>query len=217
MKNLLKTFFPFFENLAQEDQSEMAYLSYTQEFDAGDVIISPEEKCFNIIVVIEGRLKSCLIDSQRSLLLYYLNEGDICTLAASEDLYGIKSKITLYADTDVRILKTPSAFYNRLKDKYPEMSTSLRRNFMDRFDDILYIMKAKLLSSSKQLVASYIYDCSYNADCDCIEITQLQISRDIAIARSQVSFILSELEAEGIIKMMRGRIKILDPIKLQNI
>ena len=44
MKNLLKTFFPFFENLAQEDQSEMAYLSYTQEFDAGDVIISPEEK-----------------------------------------------------------------------------------------------------------------------------------------------------------------------------
>ena len=131
MKNLLKTFFPFFENLTPEDQSEMAYLSYTemaylsytQDFGAGDVIISPEEKCFNIIVVIEGRLKSCLIDRHRSLLLYYLNEGDICTLAASEDLYGIKSKITLYADTDVRILKTPSAFYNKLKDKYPEMST----------------------------------------------------------------------------------------------
>lgn len=217
MKSLLKTFFPFFENLAPQDQSEMAYLSYTQEFDSGTVVISPEEKCFNILVVIEGRLKSCLIDDHRSLLLYYLNEGDICTLAASEDLYGITSKITLYADTDVRILKTPSSFYNKLKDKYPEMSLFLRRNFMDRFDDILYILKAKLLSSSKQLVASYIYDCSYNSDCDCIEITQLQISRDIAIARSQVSFILSELEAEGIIKMMRGKIKIIDPIKLQNI
>ena len=217
MRKVLESYFPFFDDLDEEDRNDMSFYSFTQEFKAGEVIVAPDDKCFNIIIVLDGRLKSLYADREHPLLLYYLNENDVCTLASSEELYGISNKITLIADLDSRILKTPSWLYLKLKDKYPQMSYFLRKNFMDRFADVLYILRSRALLSSKENLASYLYDLAVNSSKSEIEITQEKISRDIALARSQVSILLSDFEKNGIITTARGKIIINDLSKLGNL
>lgn len=216
MRQLLESYFPFFEQLDEQDKTDMAYYSYTQQFKKDETILTPDDLCFNLIIVLSGRLRSILASSH-PILLYYLNEGEICTLASSRELYGVSSMISLIADTDCRILKTPSWLYLKLKDKYPQMSYFLRKNFMDRFADVLYILRSRALLSSKENLASYLYDLAVNSSKTEIEITQEKISRDIALARSQVSILLSDFEKNGIITTARGKIIINDLSKLGNL
>lgn len=217
MRKVLESYFPFFDDLDEEDRNDMSFYSFTQEFKAGEVIVAPDDKCFNIIIVLDGRLKSLYADREHPLLLYYLNENDVCTLASSEELYGISNKITLIADLDSRILKTPSWLYKKLKDKYPQMSIFLRKNFMDRFSDILYILRSKGLSYAKQQVASYLYDLSVNSSSLLLKVKQEDISQDVGLSRSQVSNILRSLESDGMINNSRGMVQINDLSALGNV
>ncbi len=217
LDEVLESYFPFYKNLDESDRRELSYLSYLQSYKSDDILVQPDFQCRNVIVVTQGRLKSLLHSGSSYFQLYYLNEGEICTLAASEELYGINSRITLVASTDCTVLKSPSSTFNLLKKKYPEISIFLRRNFMDRFSDILYAIKIKGLFSTSQLVANYLYDLAINSSDDSINVTQMQISEAVAIARSQVSLILSDFEKRGIIQRSRGRIRILDVVNLQNI
>ena len=194
----------------------MAYYSYTQQFKKDETILTPDDLCFNLIIVLSGRLRSILASSH-PILLYYLNEGEICTLASSRELYGVSSMISLIADTDCRILKTPSWLYKKLKDKYPQMSIFLRKNFMDRFSDILYILRSKGLSYAKQQVASYLYDLSVNSSSLLLKVKQEDISQDVGLSRSQVSNILRSLESDGMINNSRGMVQINDLSALGNV
>lgn len=217
MRKVLESYFPFFNELDEDDRQRMSFYSFTQDFKAGDVIVAPDDKCSNIIIVIEGRLKSLYSDREHPLLLYYLNENDVCTLASSQQLYGIGNKIALIADMDSRILKTPSSLFKELKDKYPQMSIYLRKNFMDRFSDILYILRSKGLSYAKQQVASYLYDLFLNSSSLTLHVKQEDISLDVGLSRSQVSNILRTLELEGMITSSRGIVQINDLSALGNV
>ena len=123
----------------------------------------------------------------------------------------------MIADLDSRILKTPSWLYKKLKDKYPQMSIFLRKNFMDRFSDILYILRSKGLSYAKQQVASYLYDLSVNSSSLLLKVKQEDISQDVGLSRSQVSNILRSLESDGMINNSRGMVQINDLSALGNV
>ena len=217
IRKLLETYLPFFSSLDAGDQEELCFRSFTQCFGKGELIASPDVMCDNIIFVIDGRLKSVLRQERHSILLYYLNPDDICILGSSPLLYGTAAKINIIADMDSRILKVPAQTFNEMKDRYPGMSHFLRRNFMDRFADILYIIKDRTQSTPRQLVASYLYDlASYFPD-SIIDVTQSKISEETAVSRSQVSTITAQLEKEGILQSNHGRIKIIDAGKLASI
>lgn len=210
IRQLLESYFPFFNDLSEKDKSDLSFYSYTQSFESGQAVLDIQDTCFSLIVVLEGRLRSMLHDFTHPILLYYLNERDICTLASARELFGFSSMITLVADTDCRILKIPSWLYKDLKNRYPEMSLFLRRNFMDRYSDLLFIIKTRCLISSRQRIAYYLYNLSTNLQSETLEVTQDEISRDIDLARSQVSSILSEFEKAGYIENKWGRIIIKD-------
>lgn len=214
---LLESHYPFFGSLDPADRDEFAYLSYTQPISPGDSILSPGNSCRDVIVVLEGRVRSMMVQGCTSILLYQLNPGDICILGATDDLYDVSARITLVCEEAGLILKTPGKLFSSLRAKYPELSRFLRANFMDRFSDILYIIQGKALSSSKQQVAGYLYDISRYSPDSLVDATQRKIAADTAVSRSQVSTILGELECEGLIRRSRGKIKVLEPVKLQSV
>lgn len=217
MKDILQENLPFFPELDAADQDSLAYLSYTQHFSRNEVVLVPSDPCENLLILLSGRVKSLLVQARSSLLLYYLNQGDICTLASSPRLFGMSQKITLVSDSESEILKVPATLYSQLCSKYPDMTLYLRRNFMDRFSDILFILQQKAFSSPRQLVASYLYDLSVNCPDSVINVTQETISRETSVARSLVSNILAQFELEGILKASHGKIKIYNSVKLQSI
>ena len=149
IRKLLETYLPFFSSLDAGDQEELCFRSFTQCFGKGELIASPDVMCDNIIFVIDGRLKSVLRQERHSILLYYLNPDDICILGSSPLLYGTAAKINIIADMDSRILKVPAQTFNEMKDRYPGMSHFLRRNFMDRFYQLLRRMAEGVEKAAK--------------------------------------------------------------------
>lgn len=217
MRDILNENLPFFSQLDAQDQEELAYRSYTQHFALDEVVLTPEDPCENLLIILSGRVKSLLVNGKTSLLLYYLDSGDICTLASTPMLYGTSQMITIVSASESDILKIPSDLFDSLREKYPQLTSYLRSNFIDRFADILFILNQIAFSTPSQRVASYLYDLSNNVPDDVVNVTQETISRETGMARSLVSTVVNDFEAKGIIEASHGRIRIKDQARLSSI
>ena len=149
IRQLLEFYFPFFNDLSEKDKSDLSFYSYTQSFESGQAVLDIQDTCFSLIVVLEGRLRSMLHDFTHPILLYYLNERDICTLASARELFGFSSMITLVADTDCRILKIPSWLYKDLKNRYLHIHPTTEWKEQPNRPDKLWYPRQKYLLTAK--------------------------------------------------------------------
>lgn len=208
-------FFPFFDVLSPEEKETISYLSFPQEFSPSECITCGGA-CQNILLIESGLIRSVLEQGGKTMLLYYLSDGDICVLSALKALFDITLNMNLIAETSVKVIKIPADAYLTLQKAHPEMIMFLRNILMDRFSDVLYVTKSKLLSTSREVVASYLFDRLAYGDGQSLFLTQGAIARDTDVTRSEVSEILSEFERDGVILRERGKITVLDSAMLIN-
>ena len=192
--------------------------SYTvRSYKAGDEIVKRDELSRYVMAVVEGRAACHLDNPEHPILLYYLYPGDFGTIALSKELSPISSMVSFKADTDCRVGIVRADVCNEVKDRCPELSRLMRKHFMDRFSDLVYVIQEKSFSPARRIIASYLYERVLNGGNRVIHISHSEIAQDTDFSRSLVSTELAALELMGIIKKGRGRIHILDLAHLGNI
>lgn len=205
-------YLPSFSVLSSKDRAEVGYLSYSQKVEKGEMLLDTKRPgCDNIVIVRSGRLK---VISEKSygntITLYYLNEADVCLLAASYYLYSTAVSIRIYADRDSEIIKIPVRLYKDIELRYPDVASYSRRLFADRFSDILYVLSSKAFKKDEEYLREYLFEEAAQNDEGIIEKTQEEIGRETAISHSQISTILNSLAKKGVLSMERGIIRIID-------
>ncbi len=209
-------YFPPFASLSAEDKKSVGFYSYPQQIEKDELLLNTENLgCDNIIIVKEGRLRVVSERAEgRSITLYYLNEADICVLAASNHLYRSHVSIKIIADKTSQIIKIPVALYMELEARYPNIATYSRRLFADRFSDVLYTLSGKVFKKDEDFLKEYLMEKAAQGEDGIIDKTQDEMAKETAIARSHISQILNRLKADGVLSMDRGRIQIKDIKKL---
>ena len=179
---------------------------------AGDTIFRPGDSARGWIVVESGRVRVGLTaDTGREVVLYRLAAGDSCLLTTSALLRQETMLAEAVAETDVSARLVPVAAFERLLAEDAAFRRAVLRNYAERVGELVVIIQDVLFHALPQRLARLLVP---RARDGVVETTHQAIAAELGSAREVVTRALNRFERDGLIRVERGRIVILDADRL---
>lgn len=209
---------PFWDALGEDDRTLIVGSSREMSFAAGEQIRGAAAECLGGFVVLEGSVRIYLMsDEGREVTIVRLRPDEPCLMGASCVLRSIAFDVFMQAERDTRcILISPQALDAVFKRNLRAENWALNA-LVDRFSDIMWTLQQTLFSSMDKRLAVFIYEECLRTGTDVVEMTQEQIARHLGSAREVVSRMLSYFSDEGIVSVGRGRLEVVDRVRLKGI
>jgi CRP/FNR family transcriptional regulator len=132
---LIKKTFPFLE---KELISEISEVSSLFNLKADQSILGEGDYIKSFPMVLEGCLRVVrLSDDGNELLLYYLNQGEICSMALTCCMGLQKSNIKMIAEGDSIVLTIPVDKPENWMSEYKSWKEFMMYSYRMRFDELL--------------------------------------------------------------------------------
>lgn len=216
-KDIIKTTLTFWEKLNHEEQNLILENSTKIKFNKGESIYSTLNNCTGIIII-KGGLLRVYIQSEkgREVTLYLLNKGDICALSASCVLNNITFDVKVDSQEDSEIILVR---LNEIQKVYKNIYVEnfLLNEAMVRFSDVMWTMEQILFSKFDERLAIFLLDEASRNKNDIIVSTHEEIAKHLGSAREVVSRMLKYFSSEGLIKLSRGKVHIVDKSRLRGL
>lgn len=218
LREILEREFPFWERLTEAQKKELAAGTVRKKYEKGSLVHSASEKCLGIILVERGRLRIYIESEEgRDITLYRLEEGDICTLSASCFMNEITFEVLVEAESDCDIVLLSPGTFRRIAGENIYAENYLYKQTTARFSDVMWAMQQILFLSFDKRLALFLLDEVAKTGEDILVMTHDQIARYVGSAREVVSRMLKYFEAEGYVKLSRGKIQVLDEEALETL
>lgn len=212
----LSTYFPFWSKLSPEDQVLLTHAAQERRFAKGTVIHNGSEDCIGLLLVTSGQLRAYTLSEEgRELTLYRLFQRDLCLFSSSCMLRGIDFDVMVAAETDTAVLHIPPDVYRSLMDRSLPVAAYTNELLASRFSDIMWLMDQILYKKMDARLAALLVEESVLADGAPLYVTHEQLARHLGSAREVVSRMLKYFQTDGLVRLTRGSIEILDPDRLR--
>lgn len=215
-KALLAERFSFWGHLSEEERALLCANTAPAHYARGENIHSGAEDCVGLMLVRSGQLRVGLLsETGRDVTLYRLFPGDVCVLSASCVLDAITFEVFIDAEEDTELLVTNSAAFHTLEDRNIYVRCFGYEVASKRFSEVMWAMQQILFMGVDRRLAIFLTEELKKTGGDTVHLTHEQIARYIGSAREVVSRMLKYFEGEGIVKLARGGIQIIDRTKLK--
>jgi CRP/FNR family transcriptional regulator len=200
------------DEAAEAEQAARRVGGLPVRFRAGDTIFCPGDSARGWIVVESGRVRVGLTaDTGREVVLYRLAAGDSCLLTTSALLRQETMLAEAVAETDVSARLVPVAAFERLLAEDAAFRRAVLRNYAERVGELVVIIQDVLFHALPQRLARLLVP---RARDGVVETTHQAIAAELGSAREVVTRALNRFERDGLIRVERGRIVILDADRL---
>lgn len=208
--------FPFWSELDRDDKNFVLDHIFPVHYEKGKSIHSGSMDCIGVLLIRKGDLRVYILsDEGKEVTLYRLSDGDICILSASCILNNITFDVYIDAESDCDLLVIESKFYKQLCSNNVYAENFTQKLVIDRFSDVMWAMEQILFMSFDKRLAIFLSDEAARTGSDEIELTHEQIAKYVGSAREVVSRMLKYFQEEGIVKLSRGGVKIINKKKLK--
>lgn len=168
-------------------------------------------KCVGLLICKQGTLRvSMLSEEGREITLYCIETGDVCILSASCALKAITFDVSIEAITDCELLRIDSSTFSSLMKENIYAEAYAYRLTTERFSDVMWAMQQLLFLSFDKRLAAFLLDETVKTETDCLKMTHEEIAKLLGSAREVVSRMLKYFSTEGLVKLGRGEILILN-------
>jgi CRP/FNR family transcriptional regulator len=113
------------------------------------------------------------------------------------------------AQQETKIIGLPADLTYMLGRKHPEWLDFVLESYSQRFDELLTIVDEIGFSGLDQRLTKYLHEKSKSLGTLVPHISHQEIADDLGTARAVVSRLLKQMERKGMIKLSRGRIRII--------
>ncbi|MFV0352084.1 MAG: Crp/Fnr family transcriptional regulator [Oscillospiraceae bacterium] len=210
----VKDGFSFWDHLNKTEQEQLLNNTSVQLYSAGTFLRGSDSPCVGVLLVKKGVLRAYLLsDEGREITLYRMREGEICVLSAAcvLDFFTFNTHIAAEEDCEVLLLSLP--FFTSLMEQNIYAECFSYKMAADRFSDIMWAMQQVLFLSLDKRLAGFLLQKSKREQ-GALKLTHEQIARDIGSTREVVTRMLKYFADEGVVKLSRGKIDIVDCVKL---
>lgn len=215
---LLSTEIPFWDKLSDDEASLLLSGTKPILYKQGDNIHRPSNECVGGVLVKSGELRTYLLsENGKEVTLFRLGGGDACILSASCLLSNITFDVFIDAQQDTEVLLISSATFAQLQNSNLHVENFALRLAADRFSDVMWAMEQILFMSFDARLAVFLLDETSKTGADNLTLTHEQIARLIGSAREVVSRMLKYFEKEGVVRLHRGGVEIIDKPALRRL
>ena len=177
----------------------------------GEQLIDIGETIFYMPLLLSGAIKIMREDSDgEDLILYFIETGDTCAMTLSCCMGNRKSEIRAIAETDAELIMIPVKKMADWMGKYQSWQNFILQSYQDRLKELLQAIDTIAFLKMDERLLKYLRDKAMVNRDEEIKVTHQNIAQDLHTSRVVVSRLLKKLENDGVIKLYRNKVKIID-------
>lgn len=181
-------------------------------FPAGQILFSAGQHCQGLPLVVGGRVKVQMTGaSGHSIVLYRMENDDICTLSIGCLMTGRAYRAEAVVEDGAEALMIPRGVFDRLMDQSAGFRLGIMESYGRRLDDLMLLVEEVAFRRMDKRLEEWLLA---RAARGLVMITHQELAVELGTAREVVSRLLKELERRGMVRLSRGRIEVTGLLEL---
>lgn len=208
----LSTVYPVWAALSDTARSHLQVHARVVHLPAGHVLFAEQQRCAGFPFVLQGEVRVVKsAPSGRELPLYRVRAGQSCVLTSACLLAGQAYTARGVAETDCTVLLVPPATFETLMEAAP-FRHFVFQLFAERLTSLMQLVEAVAFQRLDQRLAAELL--ARNSPLHC---THQHLADELGSVREIVSRLLKGFAAQGLVRLGREHIEILDRAALQRL
>ena len=218
MEELLRNAFPFWESLTEQQKTELCRNTLKSHCEKKTQLHFGGGECAGVQIFGSGRVRVFITSpGGGDITLFRLIGGDVSILSAACMLNGMDIELDMEMETDCTIYTIPKKVYRRLYDESAVVKDYTMEMISEKFSDIMWLLNQFLFSNVASRIAGALLEHRALEGGDELSLTHETIAKDAGTAREVVTRILKQFQSDGLVKLGRGKVIIVDPERLGKI
>ncbi|MEM7655601.1 MAG: Crp/Fnr family transcriptional regulator [Bacteroidota bacterium] len=206
--SLVKTHFPQLSEVGL--QEEMAQVGRLMNFEGGEIIMEYGSYVRMVPLVIRGSIKVMREgEDGGELLLYFLKEGDTCSVSFTCCMTEKRSSIRTVAEADTEIIAIPVEQVNHWMNAYRSWRNFVMLTYDQRIFELVQTVDNIAFKKMDERLLAYLQKRAEVSNSSDVALTHQEIAYDLHASRETVSRLLKKLEEQGIVRLHRSKIELL--------
>ena len=209
-------YFPIWDQLRPEQQDKILNSLIFKSVTKGTVLHNGSMDCTGLLLIKSGQLRAYILsDEGREITIYRLFDRDLCLFSASCMLRSIQFEITIEAEKDSELWIIPPDVYQGIMAESAPVANYTNELMASRFSEVMWLMEQIMWKSLDKRLASFLLEEAAIEGTDELKITHETIANHLGSHREVITRMLRYFQNEGMVKLSRGMVAILDREKLE--
>ena len=211
-------YFPIWNKLTPEHKERLTSAAELLKAKAGTTIHNGSMDCLGLLLIRSGQLRVYTLSSEgREITLYRLFDHDICLFSASCVMPNIQFEVIIDAEKDSEMWVLPSCLFRDLMEESAVVANYANQLISSRFSDVMWLMEQIMWKSFDKRLASFLLEESTLEGSTSLKITHEKIANHMGTAREVVTRMLRYFQSEGMVKLTRGTVELIDEDRLESL
>ena len=181
----------------------------------GTVLHGGGADCTGLLRVKSGQLRAFILSKEgREVTLYRLFDRDLCLFSASCIMRSIQFDVTITAEKDTELWIIPADIYKRIMEQSAAAANYTNEIMAARFSEVMWLIEQVMWNSMDRRVAAFLLEEAAIEGANRLSITHETIANHLGTHREVVTRMLRYLQGEGMVRLSRGAVELLDVKKL---
>lgn len=208
-------YFPIWDKLAPGHQEMLLDNLTERNIKKGTVIHNGDMDCTGLLLVRSGQLRAYILSAEgREITVYRLFDRDLCLFSASCMMRSVQFDITIQAEKDTRLWVIPAEVYRQVMEQSAPAANYTNEVMAARFSEVMWLMEQVMWKSLDKRVAAFLLAEAAIEGTLLLRLTHESIANHLGTHREVVTRMLRYFQSEGMVKLARGCVEILDEGRL---
>ena len=207
--------FSVWSRLTPGQQNRLLEQLQERQVRKGTVLHSGSEDCTGLLLIKSGQLRAYILSKEgREITIYRLFDRDLCLFSASCVMRSIQFDVTVTAEKDTEFWVIPAEVYRQLMEQSAVVANYTNEIMSARFSEVMWLMEQIMWRSMDRRVAAFLLEEAAIESTSRLNITHETIANHLGTHREVVTRMLRYFQGEGMVKLFRGVVELLDEQKL---
>ncbi len=211
-----ENYFPVWNKLTENQKNRIQGSLIAKQVRKGTILHNGDMDCTGLLLVKSGQLRAYILsDEGREITLYRLFDRDMCLFSASCIMNSIQFEITIETEKDTELWIIPAETYKSIMKESAPAANYINELMASRFSDVMWLIEQVMWKSLDKRVAAFLLEESAIEETDTLKITHETIANHLGTHREVITRMLRYFQNDGMVKLSRGAIMILEKGKLE--
>ena len=212
----LEDYFPIWDKLTREEQDTLKRTATKRHVSKGTILHDGSKDCLGLILICSGQLRAYIVSEEgREVTIYRMFDMDVCILSASCMMQNIQFEILIEAEKDSEIWIIPAYIFMKMMDESAAMANYANDLLGGCLSEAMWLMEQIMWKSFDKRLAAFLLEESIVEETRELQMTHEKIANHMGTAREVVTRMLRYFQSEGMVKLTRGVVEIVDEKKLE--
>ena len=208
-------YFPVWNKLTEQQKTKITGSVFLRKVSKGEILHNGSMDCTGLFLIKSGQLRAYILsDEGREVSIYRLFERDICLFSASCMMNSIQFEIIIQAEKDSEIWVIPVDTYKEIMSESAAVANFTNEIMASRFSDVMWLIEQIMWKSLDKRLASFLLEESTIEDSLQLRITHETIANHLGTHREVITRMLRYFQNEGMVKLSRGSVELVNISKL---